>query len=420
MMSSTTFRYDSFTSTLMMLPQLLHISLQQYHQVTFHDYGRQLVVIIIALPSSSAWSSRVIIVLFCSVQPVLMTNRHFHLISLTTLTPYCTYTYRRSILTAVTCLAILQIHKCMNMYSVNDTADAYVLETINNFEDSAAICTIQKGGLPYIDEWVDYNLAIGFEKIYIYDNSDDFELREWYDTKQQQNTTSKGTVVVKHFPGRAKQLSMIDDCGTSIKNARSHSWIAFIDYDEFIMLKKHTHILDLLHTVDKQKAGGLALNWLLFDFNDQLKYKPLPMTKRFTRSNPPINMHVKTIVRTDQFKGNEGSHAMRYIGNKTAVDTDGKQLGNPHWFNPGGPSDVAVIHHYWQKSIEEYSSRCKRGRASVTFEEDRKLDQLYCKDETVIFNHFNNSDSPTAFDDSAWVLLKERVPHYAKYDHGAE
>ena len=40
---------------------------------------------------------------------------------------------------------------------------------------TAAICAIQKWGLRYIDEWVDYHLAIGFETIFIYDNSEDFE-----------------------------------------------------------------------------------------------------------------------------------------------------------------------------------------------------------------------------------------------------
>ena len=34
-----------------------------------------------------------------------------------------------------------------------------------------ALCTIQKDGEAYVDEWVNYNLALGFSKIFIYDNS---------------------------------------------------------------------------------------------------------------------------------------------------------------------------------------------------------------------------------------------------------
>jgi hypothetical protein len=41
--------------------------------------------------------------------------------------------------------------------------------TISNSK-SAAICAIQKGGLFYMNKWVDYRLALGFKTIYIYDN----------------------------------------------------------------------------------------------------------------------------------------------------------------------------------------------------------------------------------------------------------
>jgi len=321
----------------------------------------------------------------------------------------------------VACLAILQIYisTCTTQHTAEKTQLVNVVLEFDDFEDSAAICTIQKGGLRYIDEWVDYHLAIGFEKIYIYDNSDDFELKQWYNTKreQQQNSNSTVTVVVKHFPGPVQQQPSIMDCGISIQNARSHSWIAFIDLDEYIVLKKHKYILDLLHTVDKKKAGGLALNWLLFDFNNHLKYKPLPMTKRFQRAALSADQHVKTIVRTDQLRSHCGNpHGFIYIDEKlTGVDTDGKQL-DPQYFNIGGPTDVAVIHHYYSKSIEEFASRCNRGRADIRIEEIKKEVELYCKNETEIFNSFTSSTNPTAFDDSAWVLLKERVPHYAKYD----
>ena len=60
--------------------------------------------------------------------------------------------------------------------------------------NSAAICCIQKGGVPNIDEWVDYHLAIGFDTIYIYDDSNSFETREWHRRRfgnTNTNTNSK-------------------------------------------------------------------------------------------------------------------------------------------------------------------------------------------------------------------------------------
>ena len=46
-------------------------------------------------------------------------------------------------------------------------------------DEKAVVCSIQTKEDAYIDEWVDYHLAIGFEMIYIYDNTDNFDLRNW-------------------------------------------------------------------------------------------------------------------------------------------------------------------------------------------------------------------------------------------------
>jgi hypothetical protein len=39
-------------------------------------------------------------------------------------------------------------------------------------------------------------------------------------------------------------------------------------------------------------------------------------------------------------------------------------------FNPGGPTDVAVIHHYLVKSREEYEWKMQRGRADAPLKRD--------------------------------------------------
>ena len=194
----------------------------------------------------------------------------------------------------------------------------------------AAICAIQKDTLPYIDEWVDYNLALGFEKIYIYDNSDEFELKNW-ETKR--NSTQ---VAVVHMPGENKQMKAYAQCGAAIKKNQSHEWMAFIDLDEFIVLKKHTHILDLLNDVDIE-AGGLALNWQMFGFNNQMKYTPVPVTKRFQIREVETNIHVKTIVRTSKFL-RVGYNPHYAFTTGRPVDTTGRVLSKQEpYFNPGGP-----------------------------------------------------------------------------------
>ena len=62
----------------------------------------------------------------------------------------------------------------------------------SNSTSNVAICLIIKNETLYLDEWIDYQVALGFSPIYIYDNSPDFELKNglhsgiysWYETRE--------------------------------------------------------------------------------------------------------------------------------------------------------------------------------------------------------------------------------------------
>jgi len=44
---------------------------------------------------------------------------------------------------------------------------------------TAALCAVTKDSERFIDEWIDYNFALGFHSIYLYDTSHDFNMNEW-------------------------------------------------------------------------------------------------------------------------------------------------------------------------------------------------------------------------------------------------
>ena len=52
-----------------------------------------------------------------------------------------------------------------------------------------------------------------------------------------------------------------------------------------------------------------------------------------------------------------------------AMDTNGHKFNGP--FNPNGPSDVAVLNHYHNKTREDWMLRCDRGRVDCEIEHDR-------------------------------------------------
>jgi hypothetical protein len=84
---------------------------------------------------------------------------------------------------------------------------------------TAAICLVVSDAEPYFQEWVDYHLiAMNFDNIYVYDNSEMFELARWYGNTRQH--PKYGRVVIHHRPGegsddgqgRYLQAGVYEDC----------------------------------------------------------------------------------------------------------------------------------------------------------------------------------------------------------------
>jgi hypothetical protein len=310
---------------------------------------------------------------------------------------------------------------------------AVMLIAKNRTIHKAAICAIQKEGLKYIDEWVDYHIGIGFDTIFLYDNSDNFELQGWYSERFLQNNNTNGTerVQIIHWSGvsaKGIQLSAYSHCTKEIQKHKRHAWIAFIDIDEFFVIKdtnKYPFIMNVLNSIPS-KAGGLAVNWRFFGWNNQTRYEAKPLTMRFTRRKEidPINVHVKMIARSDALKDiwptpHEARYKTKPIGKKQyeTVDTNGETVEGP--FNHRLPTDVLVLHHYGDRSIEEFRSRCARGRPTTAKGEYNKTTYLACKsEEEVLVEWRRTKDGKDGylFDDSAWKLLKERLPVYEIFE----
>mmetsp|Transcript_3193 Transcript_3193/g.5016 ORF Transcript_3193/g.5016 Transcript_3193/m.5016 type:complete len:92 (-) Transcript_3193:761-1036(-) len=63
--------------------------------------------------------------------------------------------------------------------------------------------------------------------------------------------------------------------------------------------------------------------------------------------------------------------------------------------------------------LEEYKERCARGRADILLEDHRRKNYTYCKSDAEILSAFRNTTE--VLDQSAWNLLKERVPKYSTF-----
>jgi Glycosyl transferase family 2 len=294
--------------------------------------------------------------------------------------------------------------------------------------DKAAICAVARNEEAYIDEWVDYYFAIGFDIAYIVDNADGRKaaLRPWYDDKVAHNGTQNKQLI--HIPGakRPRQREAYQMCAKElVKLPVPPKWVAFFDIDEYLVLKnkKHTCVTDMLQ--EHLKAGALSINWRFFGSSGHPVYQPLPVTKRFqyrfeddfSNQEYPVstvgllrpNDLVKSIVHLPDLdlskKMFRHPHVAFLKGNHTHRNTAGQVVKK--YTNHHRNVDVAVLHHYASKSLAEFRFR-------------KENNKYFGKTQKEFLHRTQAADfefpSGHVHDDSAWQTLKKYLPKYAVFD----
>ena len=220
---------------------------------------------------------------------------------------------------------------------------------------TALVC-IAKNEDNYILEWIAYHLRLGFDAIFIYQNNWNFPINV------------KGVHTLK-FNGECQQLPAYNDFIE--KYSRKFDWVAFLDVDEFIVLKKHAKIKAFLEDFNDLQ-GGLAVNWVMFGPNGHvdIKNENYSVLGRFTRCASRPNQHIKSILRIKRnswlrMPFSFGRTKLRMVNphhpNVAFFDTDRKKVEGP--FNPGGAVNFIQINHYFTKSLAEFRLKLERGRA---------------------------------------------------------
>lgn len=219
-----------------------------------------------------------------------------------------------------------------------------------------AVCAIAKNEGPYFKEWLDWHIAQGVEKFYVYDNESadcTAEVLKPY--------IESGVVNYRYWPGYRRQLAAYDDC---LENHRFESrWIAFIDLDEFIVPVKDNSTAHFLKRFERFAA--VEINWLIYGSGGHKAKTEGAVMQRFKRHSLPnhrLNRHVKSIVDPRRVYCMIGCHeAARITG--CAADSHGDVIELQ--FRDREPQqDVIRINHYAVRSYEEFVEKQARGRAS--------------------------------------------------------
>ena len=160
---------------------------------------------------------------------------------------------------------VIILHFCTQKYSnrfssssnseqlsddLNETAPTVVkvYKPTNSSSSNVALCVMVKNETLYLDEWVDFHIALGFSPIIIYDNSDDFDLmygvhihpndesmQSWYEVRADVRHHLKlihfptlSTPEYQGGPHRVSQFQCIS------KDAANSTFVSLFDADEFL------------------------------------------------------------------------------------------------------------------------------------------------------------------------------------------
>ncbi|TVY29887.1 hypothetical protein LHYA1_G001726 [Lachnellula hyalina] len=191
----------------------------------------------------------------------------------------------------------------------------------------------------------------------------DYGIPEQYITFESQSPFDRAV-------GQSEQFEIYDRC---FKNHGSkHTWMAFIDADEFIEMTAGNETLqDLLHEFEKHEdIGALAMNWRMHT-SSGLKTRPESSRKAFVNctwddvdndGHDSHNRHVKSIVRMSKAVAPKGQHVWELSDGVNTVGEYMDPVTDLAYRSPITRNRIA-LHHYAGKSRQEFEEKMLRGNA---------------------------------------------------------
>lgn len=228
-------------------------------------------------------------------------------------------------------------------------------------KQTACIVAIAKNEGRYLEEWVMYHLAIGLDRIVVYDHESDDE------TSSLLHNLSRSLPVERILwetpgGGQSPQRSAYNDAARRI---RDMEWGVFIDIDEFIVPWGYDDFPAFVRNIP-QDAGSVSINWRCFGSSGLQTPDYESVVRAFTRCGPASwgnNRHVKTMARFAAIKEVRIHDVSVKWGEQLDARFDPLELVEPG--RTAEPYyDGIQINHYQSKTYPEFFARMARGNAN--------------------------------------------------------
>ena len=231
----------------------------------------------------------------------------------------------------------------------------------NNKRMKIALCVVVKKERKYLEEFINYYLILGINKIFLYDNND--VDGEKYDDILKKYIKKK-IVQIINFRGLIKpQKLAFTKCYNN--NKYNYDWFSFYDVDEYLYLYKYKKLNKFLASDKFKKCSSILINWKFYGDNNHSFYEPKPLKERFIKpfdysKNCTDDKYLyaagKSIVRGGL--NITWLHFPHILKNKNRCGPNGKLKLNP-WSYPN--FSFAFIKHYATKSAEEFADKLLKG-----------------------------------------------------------
>lgn len=246
-----------------------------------------------------------------------------------------------------------------------------------------ATCVRNEG--PYLLEWVAHYKLLGFDRIVIFSNDNDDGSDELLSAMQKAGLIEWRPRTLA--PGESPQLSAFKAFSKELFEEAADGYLAWFDCDEFLILKTHQSVKELLDYFHNPDA--LFINWKHFGSANQSHYQNELTLHRFLHcdSTTEHNKFGKSIARIDpslfSFISNhrpiprtdEAWGRIIYATKQTediAVNQEviygkhPKTLSSAPIFH-----DVCQLNHYAIRSKEEYQWKSIRGNGRQALDSEK-------------------------------------------------
>lgn len=225
---------------------------------------------------------------------------------------------------------------------------------------------------PYILDWISYHISIGFTKIVIFHNDvtdlmlDVIDLFKCdgkvihIENNEEIEDNEVSPELMKNPQWRAYWLSLRMD------SIRECDYIMFMDIDEYLVLKRHKSVNELVSEYGFLDAIGI--NWLCFGSSGMQDFRAEPVFERFlygAERKWHYNGIVKSIGKIKSISSLGGAHICNLKPEHSIYTyTNGMPVSVGH--NPEIiDHSVAQINHYKIMSPQDYLLRKLRGDVIV-------------------------------------------------------